>query len=365
MTGTTALTNDNTGGTWSIDNTGLASINPATGVVNGISAGNVLVAYAVTNSCGSALTQAGLIVHYLPDFSLGNDTAICVGSKLLITCLTGNASFVWEDGSTMATHLVSQPQLYWLKATDGNGCSFSNTIAIQNKPLPLVHLGNDTTLCNNLSLMLTAKEASIISYQWQDASTEAAYLVRNPGQYSVVVTGTNGCKNGDTIKVSYLNSPQVTLGIGGTICPGNPVIIDPHLANVNYLWQDASTKPTYTVTDPGIYSLTASNFCGNSIAKVEFKRGLCWLVMPNAFTPNNDRVNDIFRVPHPDFIRTFQFTIFNRWGEKIFETTATGQGWNGKYKGTNQDTGNYTWFITLTDFEGNIESAKGSVVLIR
>jgi gliding motility-associated-like protein len=362
---TTILTNPSAGGTWSINNTGVAGINQSTGVTTGITAGKATVTYTVTNGCGTASSQFGIVVNNLPYFSLGNDTAICTNSKLLLDASIPNVSYQWQDGSTVSSRLVTLPQLYWLKITDSNSCHFSDTIMVQNKPLPLVRLGNDTTLCNDLTLLLDAKGSSIAGYQWNDGSTQPMYTVTKAGQYDVIATALNGCTNRDTIKVNYLYSPQVNIGPGATICPGNPVIIDPHLNNVSFLWQDGSTKPAYTVTEPGIYSLTATNSCGSSTANVEFKRGLCRLLMPTAFTPNNDRVNDVFRVPHAAFIRTFQFTIFNRWGEKVFETTDPSQGWNGMYKGIDQDLGNYTWFIKLTDFAGNSENAKGSVVLVR
>jgi gliding motility-associated-like protein len=109
----------------------------------------------------------------------------------------------------------------------------------------------------------------------------------------------------------------------------------------------------------------ATNFCGTTTARVEFKKGLCRLEMPNVFTPNNDGLNDAFEVKFPDFIKTFRMRIFDRWGKIIFDTTNPLQGWDGKYKGLNQDTGNYTWLITLTDLHGKTENASGSVLLIR
>lgn len=142
-------------------------------------------------------------------------------------------------------------------------------------------------------------------------------------------------------------------------------MIDPHLTNVSYVWQDGSTKAIYTVTEPGIYALTAANKCGVATGKVEFRKGLCSLLMPTAFTPNSDGINDVFRVKYAGFIKTFNFTIFNRWGEKVFETTDPVLGWNGKYKSLEQDSGNYTWTITLTNAQGNAENAKGSVLLLR
>lgn len=365
INGTTTLANTNAGGTWSISNAGIAQIDPNSGIINGRSAGNAIVTYTVTNSCGSAAVQIGLIVHPLPYFSLGNDTSICVNSSLLLQSPINNVSNTWEDGSTTATHSVSLPGNYWLRITDANGCSHADTVNIQDKPLPAVYLGNDTVLCNDQALTLQVNDNSIETYKWHDGTGLPSFVVKEPGKFYVTVTGNNGCSNSDTINISYANSPVVDLGNGGVICPNSPVIIDPQLSNVSYLWQDGSTGPTYTVTAPGVYSLTATNFCGPTTASVEFKEGLCRLLIPGAFTPNSDGLNDLFRVKYTEFIRTFRLTVFNRWGLKVFETTDPTRGWNGKYKNRDQEPGSYVWVITYTDLGGKTENAKGSVLLIR
>ncbi|MDB5247985.1 MAG: hypothetical protein JWQ40_2379, partial [Segetibacter sp.] len=298
-------------------------------------------------------------------FSLGNDTSICVNSSLLLQSPINNVSNTWEDGSTTATHSVSLPGNYWLRITDVNGCSHADTVNIQDKPLPAVYLGNDTVLCNDQALTLQVNDNSIETYKWHDGTGLPSFVVKEPGKFYVTVTGNNGCSNSDTINISYANSPVVDLGNGGVICPNSPVIIDPQLSNVSYLWQDGSTGPTYTVTAPGVYSLTATNFCGPTTASVEFKEGLCRLLIPGAFTPNSDGLNDLFRVKYTEFIRTFRLTVFNRWGLKVFETTDPSRGWNGKYKNRDQEPGSYVWVITYTDLGGKTENAKGSVLLIR
>lgn len=180
-----------------------------------------------------------------------------------------------------------------------------------------------------------------------EAKKEVAYTITEAGRYFVTVTGNNGCLNSDTININYLNTPVVNLGNNGTICPRNSIPINPAIRNVTYLWQDGSTQPTYTVTEPGTYTLTARNICGGSTSKVEFQRGLCRLFMPDAFSPNKDGLNDVFRVKYSDFIKTFHLSIFNRWGKIVFETSDPKEGWDGTYKNSELDPGGYTWVVSL------------------
>ena len=87
--------------------------------------------------------------------------------------------------------------------------------------------------------------------------------------------------------------------------------------------------------------------------------------MPSAFTPNNDGINDVFRVKYPAFIKSFHMVIYNRFGERVFETTDKFAGWNGSYKGFPQQGGVYIWMISLTDNDGNKDNQQGTVMLVR
>jgi gliding motility-associated-like protein len=87
--------------------------------------------------------------------------------------------------------------------------------------------------------------------------------------------------------------------------------------------------------------------------------------IPNAFTPNGDGVNDIFRAIPVGIANTTYFRIFNRFGELVFETNQWLKGWDGKYKGKDQANGTYVWIVTGTDRNFNKVSEQGTVNLIR
>lgn len=167
------------------------------------------------------------------------------------------------------------------------------------------------------------------------------------------------------MRVTYMNVPSFSFDNYTKICPGNSVTITPPVNNVTYLWNDGSTKPFFTITEPGNYWLKASNFCGSSTAAIQIDKGTCQLLLPDAFTPNGDGLNDIFRVKYGDFIKTFQLSVYSRWGQKIFEITDPKTGWNGTYNNIPQPLGTYAWVIALKNLEGKFETSKGTVLLIR
>jgi gliding motility-associated-like protein len=300
----------------------------------------------------------------LPDFTLGKDTALCEQQQLTYSFNLPGAAYTWNTGSSSAQQIISQPGTYWLEVNQ-QGCKKRDSIDVLYKPLPQVNLGNDTTLCEGALYTLDPHSTGNPAYIWQDKSTNAVFNVHQQGTYWVAAT-LNGCTTADTIKIVYTLKPVFDLGGDTTICTGQLLTLHPNVNGAaSYTWQDGSTGATFTVSEPGVYQVTATNNCGSTTGKITVTHGLCLLVMPNAFTPNRDGVNDVFRIKYPWFVQEFHMIIFNRWGEKVFETYDASQGWNGTYKGTVQPVDTYVWTISLTDKEGNKESSRGTVTLIR
>ncbi len=88
------------------------------------------------------------------------------------------------------------------------------------------------------------------------------------------------------------------------------------------------------------------------------------MYVPNAFTPNDDKANDVLYV-RGICLESISFMIFNRWGEKVFETTDQKNGWDGTYKGEPLNTGIYVYRLEGKTHEGKSFSAKGNITLIR
>jgi len=130
-------------------------------------------------------------------------------------------------------------------------------------------------------------------------------------------------------------------------------------------WQDGSTAPDYTVTQPGLYSLRAANGCGSVQDEVIINRGLCKVFVPTAFTPNGDGKNDLFKILGTENISSLHLKIFNRWGEIVFETRDKAKGWDGRHKGVPAPLGNYVYLLEYKDaVSGALQSMRGSFILI-
>lgn len=318
---------------------------------------------ATLNGCSKKDTLTIVNVASLPVFTLGNDTLLCDQQVRSYQFNLPDATYTWSDGKHTNNNIFSTAGMYWLNVTQ-QGCSKTDTIVLDYKPLPHVQLGNDTTICEGSSIMLNATNNNA-QYTWQDGSNTPGYLVNNAGQYIVTVNMAD-CITKDTINIYYTALPSFTLGNDFFLCKGLVYTLSPAMnTTVNYHWQDGSTLPTLTLNTDGVYTLTATNNCGSLTDSITITTGICQLQMPTAFSPNNDGNNDIFRIKYPFPVKQFNMAIYNRWGQKIFESSDIYKGWNGSYKGTPASTGTYIWIIALTDAEGKTQNAKGSILLIR
>jgi gliding motility-associated-like protein len=327
---------------------------------------NMQGTYWVKVTAANGCTSSDTINVYnkpLPVFSLGNDTTLCHRQQLAYNFNLPAATYTWSTGNTQPREIINQPGTYWLEVNQ-QGCIKRDSVAVLYNPTPTVNLGNDTSFCEGIHYTLNAATNNA-TYTWQNNSTGAAFTVNTTGKYWVRVL-LNGCANADTVNITYVLKPVFDLGNDTTICKGQTLTLQPKVDEATtFLWQNGSTNSYFNVTEPGTYEVTAANKCGTRSDKITIKQGLCLLIMPNAFSPNRDGLNDVFKIKHPWFIKEFHMAIFNRWGEKVFESFDPYKGWDGKNNGIDQPIGGYVWVISLTDKEGKKNSDRGSVILTR
>lgn len=325
--------------------------------------GTYTVTASASNGCTSTDSLTVLSIIPLPVFTLGADTALCPNAQLAFNFNLPGASYVWSTGSTTGTETLSIAGDYWLTVTQ-QGCQATDSITLSSKSSPVINIGSDTTLCEGVQKVLNATTANA-SYLWQDGSTSSTFTVNAAGAYNVQVT-VDGCPAGDTIAIQYLPLPQVKLGADTFVCAGVGITLTPVVNTaVNYLWQDGTRTNNYTASAGGTYTVQVSNQCSTATASVKITSSLCKLIMPSAFTPNGDNLNDVFKIKYPFAVQKFTLLIYNRWGQKMFETANIGEGWDGRFNGAVQPTGAYVWYISLIDGGGVKQSAKGTVILLK
>ncbi len=219
---------------------------------------------AITNDCGVLTDSINVSFGSQPQpVDLGSDVDLCQGETLLLDATASNVNYLWQDGSSGSTFLVTQPGTYSVEVSNGCG-SATDEITITYTNPPDFDFGNDISLCDGETLTLDAASENAI-YLWQDGSTNSQFLVTQAGNYTVQVENDCGMLT-ESVNVSYLSPPEpIDLGADADLCDGETLLLDVTASNVDYLWQDNSTNPTFTVDQPGMYSVEVYNDCGSEM----------------------------------------------------------------------------------------------------
>lgn len=347
--------------------TNSASYSPAA-IANGDVVSCVISSTSNCVSPSSATSNAVTIAIEPPvNFDLGPATGFCPGQSLTLDAGTAFASYQWSTGATTQTITVNTPGTYSVTGYSALGCPSTDNIQVSAYTAPVVNLGPSGPLCTGSSLTLDA--GSYPSYLWADGSTVRTQNVSAPGAYSVTVTDANGCKGTGTYTVtSLLPLPADFLPPDTAICSYGTLELQPTQTFNSYLWNTNATVAKVTITQAGLYWLQVkdgNNCTGRDSINVLPKDCLKGIYVPNAFTPDGNGKNDSFRPLLFGRVKSYQFYVFNRWGNIIFQSAQPGKGWDGTLEGVKQTTGTFVWLCRF-QFEGEPERVeKGSFVLIR
>jgi len=173
------------------------------------------------------------------------------------------------------------------------------------------------------------------------------------------------------IQVLVETVPEVNLGQDEVLFPGQTIELDAGSGFDEYLWQDGSGGQYYMVTennidanDPYYYVEVTEGICKNSdTVKIELFK--VWV--PKVITPNGDGSNDLFQ---PDLsqwqgINQHTIIVFNRWGEKVWESSDFVSGWDGKQNGRYVAEGTYFWVLEINYGPENVkQTLKGSLSVL-
>jgi gliding motility-associated-like protein len=196
-----------------------------------------------------------------------------------------------------------------------------------------------------------------------------------PNTYRLQVTDNYGCnfKSVDEVTV-VMNQPVHAFAGNDTIAGmGMPLQLSGS-GGVSYLWSPAHFLNNSTLQNPVTVLQNDTRFyltvtdkygcTGTSSVFVKVFKGPTFYV-PNAFTPNGDGLNDVFKAIAPGIKQVYYFQVFNRWGQLMFNTQNITNGWDGTFKGVLQPAAVYVWVIKGVDLAGKFVELKGSVTLIR
>lgn len=331
--------------------------------------------YTVTvnaNGC-TGLATAQVTVNPSPAPAITGITSICKGQSTTLTSTTAGP-YLWNTGATSASILVTPAitTTYNVSVTQ-NGCTGTNTITVTVIPPVTVNItGSD--ICAGQSTTLTASGGT--TYLWSTSETINPISI-SPATTTTytVIAATGSCTDTATYIVTVNLVP--TAGATGTttISYGSDAALTA-TGGGTYSWSPSSglsctdcANPIATPTATTQYCVTVMQGSCSDLAcvtiTIDTKCGDNGeLFVPNGFSPNGDGQNDVLYVRGGGATSIF-WVIYDRWGEKVFETTDPKQGWDGTYKGNALDPAVFVYYLKVTCFSGDEISQKGNVAIIK
>ncbi len=350
--GTSGNTYTTTGGSNTYTVSSL-TLNPTATTVYTITATNS--SYSACPSTDSIFT---INVNITPTVNVSPQTAtVCAYYSTTLTA-NGADHYIWSNGATTQSTVIN-PYLsitvYTVTGQDVTSlCSDSKTITIYTKSLPIITAStNSTQICSGGLAVLQAGGGT--TYSWSPVgiiSQNVSVFPTTNMTYTVYGMGTNGCANFATVSVGVFPSQNINAyATPSAICVGETATLSvtggtPTVGN----YQNEIVSPTINTS----YSVTIIDNYGcmyDRAAYVEVN-ATCATLVYNGFTPNGDGVNDFFSIDHIDHFTNNKVSIFNRWGNTVFETTNynnVNNAWDGKVKGTVVPNGTYFYVINLND----------------
>ncbi|HRO98460.1 MAG TPA: PKD domain-containing protein [Flavobacteriales bacterium] len=339
----------------------------------------------VSNTCGSDTASHELTLGPSGDLALIGADSMCSGQTEVYSILlqgTGVSTVSWSLASGDSTSIplsLSNSNTLVVTVLGTDGCTYMDTLAIQVDPIPsaafTVHLNpcDSTASFANTSLFAN-------SYSWDfgngETSTSVSPIVHfAPMSYDITLIASNAC--GVDIEQQNISfDPVLPIQLVGPsiICSDKPVTF--HIAyagtglhDIHWSTGDTTASITTSTLDGDSIHVTAldNNGCplqSSFLVSHTGMGGLGTAYVPNVFSPNKDGINDYFAAVIPDgFV---SMTIFNRWGNEIYETTDINKPWRGDFKGSPVPDGTYVYIVKWNDKCTNTPaSITGHVTLLR
>ena len=286
--------------------------------------------YSVVVSSGGCLDTAFASVTVIPSpIALVSPTTVCIGQSAILTA-SGGGNYLWSNGSTASViSVTATATATYSVIVSAGGCSDTTSGKIFITPSPVVDLGNDQTICSGQNFTLDAGNPGV-SYIWSTGATTQTISVSGAGTYWIIV-GMNNCLATDTIKTFI--APNIHLQ-DSSLCVTSPIVLDAGAGASSYLWSNGAVTQSIAVEASGSYWVTAmfGSCPSGDTAKITGEEGAGSLYVPNAFTPNDDNLNEVFLAKGTGIV-SFNMSVFDRWGNLIFASDDVNKGWDGKIEG--------------------------------
>jgi gliding motility-associated-like protein len=349
--------------------------------ISGLTEGEYSVTVTDINGCsrtGSVRINLPPPLTYtsvLSDFNGYNISCYeSVDGSIEITMTSGLAPFTYlwtgPDGFTASTKDISSLKAgeYVLLITDSNYCTATEVFELTEPgrlgmviTLSESNAGNFNINCAGANTGFIGLEpvnsVNNVSYLWSDGIFGKTRMNLTAGDYSVVLTDDNNCRVSETITLTEPDSIKIVFDVSPPFCPDMPdgqirLNVSGGVPGTDYAykWSDNSTAATISDILKGYYKVVVSDLNGclaKDSVKVEPLHESC-LIIPNAISPNDDLINDVWNIGMIELYPEIEIKIFNRWGETVWSSEkGYPKPWDGRSNGADLPIDSYHYIINL------------------
>ncbi|MCW3102574.1 MAG: hypothetical protein JWO09_1014 [Bacteroidetes bacterium] len=354
--------------------------------------------YSVTGSngaCSAAVTYT-VQVNPVPAVNITGPTLICAGSTAGYSAnASGGTSpynYLWLNGDSTPSISINPSAVNTLVGvllTDVNGCTDTASLTLVSVPLPSAILSGNASGCGPLSVSFLNESTNAASYLWDfgDGSTstlqDPVHVYADSGSYNVTLITTNAAGCSDTLLagsyVTVFPSPVAAITTTGNVDSEHPVLTvfngsqdgsscflyyGDGAVDAGCSWTDI----THVYENEGVYTITqivtSANGCSDTAETTISVIFETTFFAPNAFTPNGSGNNDVFMIKGVG-LNEFRLSVYDRWGEKIFESNDILKGWDGTYKGRLVEQDVYVWKADFTTRRQGKQQRIGRVTVVK
>lgn len=317
------------------------------------------------------------------DVIAGPDTSICNAGPVTLHA-TGATSYTWSPAVSLSCATCANPvatvaaTTKYIIAGATGGCTDTDTITIAVDTIA-IHISAPPKICTGEAANITASGA--IKYRWTPATglscnscADPVVTINTSTQYFVTGYDAANCPATDSITIAVVPLPAISATQDpNTRCQYNNMKLIA-TGGSSYYWSPGQYLDDSTSSHPTLHNISSlvtlhltgidTNGCKNSDTIIALQGKEAIVAMPSAFSPNGDGINDVFYIRGVG-VATIDCNIYNRWGQKIFETTNMNTGWDGTYNGAKQPVETYACIVRVTTIDGCETIKKGSVILLK
>ncbi|MCY7408738.1 MAG: gliding motility-associated C-terminal domain-containing protein [Chitinophagales bacterium] len=317
----------------------------------------------------------------------GPDKSICFGDSVQLDG-SGSIAYTWSPQAGLSCFMCEDPiaypnetTTYYVSVNGPSGCVGLDSMVLTVFQKIDLHAAPDTSICSGTSVQISSDGA--VTYSWSPATGLSNPNISNPISFPTQTTtyflnavDEHGCDQNDSLIIEVFSnansikaSPKDTL-----VCIGKSVQLNGEGAAM-YSWTPLTELNCFDCEDPVSTSKSSityyvtgvdSNGCnaGTDSVSIEVNTDCSYLVIPLAFSPNNDGRNDSFHAINKN-VATFELQLYNRWGQLVFSSNNVATIWNGKFNGADQPVGVYVWHLKASLTDGTLIERNGNVTLVR